>query len=1042
VTEGSGSDVVVAVPSVTGEDGGTTRTEPGGGPGEAVFSNTTDASTSTSNDDHSDLQNRQSQQHPSSSGRVNNIEPFVVDKIDPVMILRFKRELDSYSPNDILGRIASRALYRDTGITDKSIESVSSILNEAKFSIPISEGTFDAWTTFLRDMGTHELGYFVNYIWFRVLRRLMLYRLRAATDNGDQNIIEDTIKSITLFLEHFIDKFDTLKHSIDLVSSIDWTKINTDEDLIASVIDEGDLKIQRYDGVFKQYQSTLASSVLYDNLRLQRTQLESDISYLLGGEQISLHAFPHHAFSSETFKALAMSVENFKTLPEHERSDRFNEIKYKFHYHSLLELTKAITSVSSNIERILRVTKTLGYTVIPLIHNLKMTDDDIRDRVNAMNISDPNIIFLEIAKTLRPFVDTPLDIFEGLKKYTVNPDKFDQVYNMIINLRRFENISGGKDDKTFIPWSYDMSNNTIVVEGGKERIVKELVNKVTFKEQDPGGPEVTTSKNGFGLRSIVSISKDKGGSGVGADGGAYGSGGGADRSGGGAYGGADGSGGEAAVAQGASVAPVDSGSPGDAGAAVAPVDSGSPGDAGAAVAPGDSGSPGASVAPVDSGDSGSPGDAGAAAAPEDSGATKKHEAPGTDGASPGDNIDGGENKNVRKGLFGGFFTKKKDEGKEKDNKQKEEDGAPPGGENKNVRKGFIRDLFTKKTAEEKEEDKKQKEEMNKKKKEERDKKKKEEMDKTKKGNNTNTKSFLGRFRKGQKGSGPYIQKGGGEDFSKLLKTQREKELNKVRDNLSVARKKLMLNLKEVRKNLVTISYPTIGLYSNVLEDFSDFQRMVERILDNYVSVNVVDEDDDEAGRSALNSKRGSTRLSSKGFLTILANRASISQVHIIYMIKLIRTITQLLILYVTEYIFAEHYMRKVHVNTLNDPDALDDVPLKHPDASLVSFLLIFLVLDIIIQVIILVALVIVMYTYAKSSNTFVIDSAFISDIIIEFVMQTLIFTVLGFVIAKIMMKKRFFEYPTRGIAVSKAYRNMMMSIAVVTTAIPYTMLFK
>jgi hypothetical protein len=83
-----------------------------------------------------------------------------------------------------------------------------------------------------------------------------------------------------------------------------------------------------------------------------------------------------------------------------------------------------------------------------------------------------------------------------------------------------------------------------------------------------------------------------------------------------------------------------------------------------------------------------------------------------------------------------------------------------------------------------------------------------------------------------------------------------------------------------------------------------------------------------------------------------------------------------------------------------------------------------------------------MYTYAKSSNTFVIDSAFISDIIIEFVMQTLIFTVLGFVIAKIMMKKRFFEYPTRGIAVSKAYRNMMMSIAVVTTAIPYTMLFK
>lgn len=81
------------------------------------------------------------------------------------------------------------------------------------------------------------------------------------------------------------------------------------------------------------------------------------------------------------------------------------------------------------------------------------------------------------------------------------------------------------------------------------------------------------------------------------------------------------------------------------------------------------------------------------------------------------------------------------------------------------------------------------------------------------------------------------------------------------------------------------------------------------------------------------------------------------------------------------------------------------------------------------------------YTYYKPTNSFVLDGAFITDFMLDSILHTIVLLVVGFIIAQIMMKKRYFDYPSHGLVVSKAYRNIMIAVVVTSAAIPYSFIF-
>lgn len=271
-----------------------------------------------------------------------------------------------------------------------------------------------------------------------------------------------------------------------------------------------------------------------------------------------------------------------------------------------------------------------------------------------------------------------------------------------------------------------------------------------------------------------------------------------------------------------------------------------------------------------------------------------------------------------------------------------------------------------------------------------------------------------------------------------LQSQRiERDMLNVTNKVQDAYSSVRATVNNTRRRFVEISYPAIDILSPLMTDLSDFQRAVRGIVDTYLKIYVSD-DGVEQGRPVASRTR---KARTPGVLASIGRRAEMSQLHLIYMLKIVRVVIQVAVLYSAEHIFAEYYMRTMHVRTVGDPEILNDVPLEQPRARLTRLLWIFSGIDAVAQLVLIVSLVVVFYTYAKPGNSFAIDGSLITSYLVDSVTHSLVIIIVGYTLANVMMVKRFFEYPSRGLAVSKAYRNIMMTILIASTAVPYSMLF-
>jgi hypothetical protein len=232
------------------------------------------------------------------------------------------------------------------------------------------------------------------------------------------------------------------------------------------------------------------------------------------------------------------------------------------------------------------------------------------------------------------------------------------------------------------------------------------------------------------------------------------------------------------------------------------------------------------------------------------------------------------------------------------------------------------------------------------------------------------------------------------------------------------------------------------LYEGVVKDLGHFYNLVKDIVNTYL--NIIDIDDEDSGIDREERMRAldMKHVSDPSVSLILLTHSKTSELHLIYLLKFCRLAGQIGSIYVSEKVFAEHYMKRVHLPNVTDPDRANDIPIIEPGASLLTMLWMFLGIDATIQILIMISLIAMNYTYAKESNTFSIDNDLIVSYITDYFVSTIIILIVGYVTAKVLMVNKYFSYPTNGGANGKAFRDIIIGTCAVSSVIPFSLVFR
>jgi hypothetical protein len=130
-------------------------------------------------------------------------------------------------------------------------------------------------------------------------------------------------------------------------------------------------------------------------------------------------------------------------------------------------------------------------------------------------------------------------------------------------------------------------------------------------------------------------------------------------------------------------------------------------------------------------------------------------------------------------------------------------------------------------------------------------------------------------------------------------------------------------------------------------------------------------------------------------------------------------------LYLTSKIVQETYVNNVFVNNKDPP-------------SLYKFLLVFFSLEVGLILMLLVVLFLLQYVFDKAGD-FVINMPLIQKFVFDLICSNGLILVIGFIIAAVMMKKKYFRYKTDGLRAIRSLQEVLMSVAIVITAVPFFM---
>lgn len=257
--------------------------------------------------------------------------------------------------------------------------------------------------------------------------------------------------------------------------------------------------------------------------------------------------------------------------------------------------------------------------------------------------------------------------------------------------------------------------------------------------------------------------------------------------------------------------------------------------------------------------------------------------------------------------------------------------------------------------------------------------------------------------------------------------------NQVREMLSTFKSAVM--------ELHVVTYPGTGLMHDFLikeirprvgSVLDQVQEMVSKYTSDLHSISGAHGDVRGIARLEEALRTKSARALRPDVATAVSMKTKDSTFAMMYILKFVRGAAAVAALHGAQSVFAEIALREM----TDEPGEL-----KRPPPSLARMLLMFLALDGTIQLAVLLIIALLSFSLKTPDNAFLIDDEFISTFLAEYFVTTTLIAVLGVLFARIMWRKRYFNYEQQVRGVSLVYRDMMIGVALTVNALPFFLMF-
>ena len=282
---------------------------------------------------------------------------------------------------------------------------------------------------------------------------------------------------------------------------------------------------------------------------------------------------------------------------------------------------------------------------------------------------------------------------------------------------------------------------------------------------------------------------------------------------------------------------------------------------------------------------------------------------------------------------------------------------------------------------------------------------------------------------------------GGGNSEQLQDWNLQLEIKDVQNKIFQLQSHVRSGFAELKRQLALASTSTSNNGSNIstfahgqtLPRIQFLKQNVEAMVYKYLEIPSSDLIADRLPIKKDDKTLRNLRLNAKlTFGDIVTYKFSEERARIMYALKLLRLMGQVMALWLAQQAYMEEYNDAVYKHNVRPP-------------KLSRMLYVFMSIDAAIQVVMLAILVLVSYVMVDKndprSQTFVINDEFIRDFLAEYFISTSMIAVMGMMVGAVVHRRKFFELEKTGKEGVDMFRQMMMIICVVVALIPIFLLF-
>jgi hypothetical protein len=153
-----------------------------------------------------------------------------------------------------------------------------------------------------------------------------------------------------------------------------------------------------------------------------------------------------------------------------------------------------------------------------------------------------------------------------------------------------------------------------------------------------------------------------------------------------------------------------------------------------------------------------------------------------------------------------------------------------------------------------------------------------------------------------------------------------------------------------------------------------------------------------------------------------------SQFVVLYIIKALRILFTYIALFLATRVFSPIYEDVVYDQKKSPP------PLWH-------YLIIFIGFDISFNVFLIVVLFLLQFLFKTDDNSFMIDKFLFYRYIGDYVLSMIVLIIIGVLISKVLVDKKYFKYKYEGLRAIRAFENLMFNTSIVIYLLPFFLIY-